>query len=633
MSEVPYLDFRYGMVSEKLRRRSDLSMYSNSAEKIENMVPMRTGGLKQREGLRFRCLCSHPIARVVPLSVSDSKNFLVCFTSDKHIIIYNTNTYTYNDIGIHNFSDVQLKKMCYAQTYNKMVFALENSRPYVLNWIENEDGGISFSFVEFTLKYQKSVYVDGTKREDLYQYVLNYTYEDFLDDGNYPSGVAFVANRLAFYNFKNQPYGLYMSKPFEYDDFQESVVYLNEGTNLTKNLYLKALELQGSTISEKGTQTGSSGNQYEDSFLKTVTSVSTAGYYITIKTIVDQDAVEKETWIDTRVYTFAETSPGSDIWTMTDTGESQGSAVYFTSQVWLQSEHITDDCAIRLELASVRNETICWMGQIGKYVYMGTRSSEWVMPYDMTANEVQTQMVSSYGSEIGHRCEYGMRDLFFVQTGNRRIRTLSSEGNQFIELTYQCDDMFKNGIGEMAWQKVPEPRLYVIDGEDNHILHVLCYDTDYGVAGWCNWIFEKPLTDIVTFQSDNGQSVAVISDGNIIGEFDETQFYDTYSADGTKSTFIPKFVTNLIDSSSSMTYSKRNYKIYADTMGNEFKVFALSGGREGTPQRCRNVKPVLTDVNTYSIDYNGQGLRIGMEGMAEHEFIVLALVVDLEVVK
>ena len=118
--------------------------------------------------------------------------------------------------------------MCYAQTYNKMVFALENSRPYVLNWIENEDGGISFSFVEFTLKYQKSVYVDGTKREDLYQHVSNYTYEDFLDDGNYPSGVAFVANRLAFYNFKNQPYGLYMSKPFEYDDFQESVVYLNE---------------------------------------------------------------------------------------------------------------------------------------------------------------------------------------------------------------------------------------------------------------------------------------------------------------------------------------------------------------------------------------------------------------------
>ena len=48
MSEVPYLDFRYGMVSEKLRRRSDISMYSNSAEKIENMVPMRTGGLKQR---------------------------------------------------------------------------------------------------------------------------------------------------------------------------------------------------------------------------------------------------------------------------------------------------------------------------------------------------------------------------------------------------------------------------------------------------------------------------------------------------------------------------------------------------------------------------------------------------------
>ena len=88
MSDVPYLDFRYGMVSERLRRRSDLSMYSNSAEKIENMVPLRTGGLKQREGLKYKCLCSHTIARVVPLSVSDDKNFLVCFTSDKHIIIY-----------------------------------------------------------------------------------------------------------------------------------------------------------------------------------------------------------------------------------------------------------------------------------------------------------------------------------------------------------------------------------------------------------------------------------------------------------------------------------------------------------------------------------------------------------------
>ena len=97
--------------------------------------------------------------------------------------------------------------------------------------------------------------------------------------------------------------------------------------------------------------------------------------------------------------------------------------------------------------------------------------------------------------------------------------------------------------------------------------------------------------------------------------------------------FTPKFITNLIDSSSSLTYSKRNYKVYADTMGSEFKVYALSGGREGTPMRCRNVKPMLTDINTYSVDYNGQGLRIGMEGMPEHEFVVLALVVDLEVVK
>ena len=633
MSDVPYLDFRYGMVSERLRRRSDLSMYSNSAEKIENMVPLRTGGLKQREGLKYKCLCSHTIARAIPLSVSDDKNFLVCFTSDKHIIIYDTSNYTYNDIGIHNLDGNQLRKMNYAQTYNKMVFASEGVKPHTLDWIVNSNGSVSFSFNEFVLKYQRSVYVDGTKRDDLYAHVSNYTYEDFLDNGNYPSGVAFVANRLAFYNFKNQPYGLFMSKPFEYDDFQENVVYLNEGTNLTKNLYLKALELQGSTISEKGTQVGSDGTEYQDSYLKTVTSVSTSGYYITIKTIVDDNAVEKETWIETKVYSFEETSAGSDVWTMTDTGEVQNSAVYFSSQVWLQSEHVTDDCAIRLELASVRNETICWMGQIGEYVYMGTKSSEWVIPYDMTANNVQAKMMSSYGSDINHRCEYGMRDIFYVQTGNRKIRTLSSEGNQFIELTYQCSAMFEGGIGEMAWQKVPEPRLYVIDGEDNHILHVLCYDVDYGVSGWCNWIFEKPISDIVTFQSDKGQSVAVISDGNIIGEFDDTQYFDSYSSDGEKSLFIPKFITNLIDSSSSLSYSKRNYKVYADTMGSEFKVYALSGGREGTPMRCRNVKPMLTDINTYSVDYNGQGLRIGMEGMPEHEFVVLALVVDLEVVK
>ena len=153
MSDVPYLDFRYGMVSERLRRRSDLSMYSNSAEKIENMVPLRTGGLKQREGLKYKCLCSHTIARVVPLSVSDDKNFLVCFTSDKHIIIYNTSNYTYNDIGSHNLDDNQLRKMNYAQTYNKMVFASEGVKPHTLDWIVNSNDSVSFSFNEFVLKY------------------------------------------------------------------------------------------------------------------------------------------------------------------------------------------------------------------------------------------------------------------------------------------------------------------------------------------------------------------------------------------------------------------------------------------------------------------------------------------------
>jgi len=45
--------FNNGVVSKRLDARSDLEKYASSCRRLENMIPLVTGGVTRRPGTRF----------------------------------------------------------------------------------------------------------------------------------------------------------------------------------------------------------------------------------------------------------------------------------------------------------------------------------------------------------------------------------------------------------------------------------------------------------------------------------------------------------------------------------------------------------------------------------------------------
>lgn len=655
MSDFTTVDFRNGIVSEKLRRRTDLSLYSNSASIIENAVPLRTGGVVQREGLVQLSASSTEGVRIIPLSVSSTASFVLVFAPYDSATPAKDNLWVVKTSGggsassstvsfKHKFTEDELSELTYGQTFDMLVIAHKNHRPIVVKWEKHtgddtSDGEnwYSWNVSDFTLKYKRTVYENGAETTSVS--VPDYNYEDFLDSGDYPAGVTFVANRLAFYNFKDKPYGFFLSKPFEYTDFQESVVYVTRTTNLTKGLYLKALELQTSSISEQGTQTGKDGTQYLNSFKKTETTVSTAGYYTTTETITDENAVIKESYIKTKRYIFTCINEENDTWTYEAERDEDGNAIYDYSSVYFSNNNVaktsevtTDDCAIRLELASDRDETVCWLAQMGDYVYVGTTSSEWVMPSSITAISVQCSKIASYGSKEKIAPAYGMRNIFYVQTGGKKIRSIqySSSGMAYGEMSYSCPELFEEGVIQMVWQRIPEPRLYVRTANEPNNLYVLCYDADYGVNAWCKWTFENEIKNICVVDTAGGQKVVLLYNDYVCSFAENT--YTDYSSD---EPFIPVVVTNNLDSYNYMAYGKRTYVINADTDGTSFSARSLSPlySSRSNPIPCRSVKGQLSRIEAYTPAETTQGVRIEIKGKGGEAFTLLALIIDTEVTR
>ena len=81
-SKVTYNDFRGGMLSERMRRRTDLENFYSTASLIRNAVPMRAGGLRLRPGIR-QCEASHeldPASRIFTYTISDDESYSIVVT-------------------------------------------------------------------------------------------------------------------------------------------------------------------------------------------------------------------------------------------------------------------------------------------------------------------------------------------------------------------------------------------------------------------------------------------------------------------------------------------------------------------------------------------------------------------------
>lgn len=607
-SSILVNNFSSGILSKKARRLVDAQLYNNSATLMNNVVPVVTGGFRIRPSVKLITNVGIEYVRIIPFVISENEYYLLAFKpkilnilsfSAASSIIKNDNNFFTTEY--ENREDILALK--YAQDFERIILVNKNHTPFV---ITKTDLGFSAKNIELetkTSKYSKDA--NGNKTYNVYNYEGLFT-----SKGQYPSCVTFCSNRLWFASSVNNPFRLWASRPFEWNNFQEVDYYETLDSTTTVDDYLEAIS--GETqkvqyfIDEAGTEEV---NDEKLANYKIITAKSadlTTGFTMITKTIYKKTkSVSTEQIVWTYLSTKTETKSFDDAKT-----------------IW--KEVITSECSMHLDVGSSNNDTICWINT-NENIYVGTSSSEYYMSKDINAQNCSIQKISSYGSELSTEVESGNSSIFYVQTGGKSVRSLSYsayEGTKNSDITFLCSDIFVSKIKEIYWQRVPEQRMYCVMNDGT--LNVLINDGG-NISAWAIWQLNTSLKIIsmAVLDTENGQDAYVLLDNGDLCLLDKSDFKDiTSEGVGEIKCAV---VSNYIDSSSTINLKKKVVKYWVDSMGTSFKIC-----QEGkTPSAPRIIDNTLTMCSNYTTPTESFSFRIENNGISN--FIILALVLELEV--
>jgi hypothetical protein len=572
-------NFSAGVLSPMSRRLVDTQVYNSSASVMENVCPLPTGGFRIRPGVR-RILdlnIANGFKRIIPFSISESEYYIIALRPN-YLSVIPFNGTAVNNTAVSTFAspystDEEIAKVRYAQDYEHLILVSEDYAPFI---IAKNDKGWSVGNIVLDDKSEK--YVKDTNGNKTF---VTYDYDGlFTTEGNYPSCVTFCSNRLWFASSKNNPYRLWASRPFKWNNFQDVEYYETLDSTATVDDYLEAItgETEKITYFTDEALTIATSSEEEANY-KLVTSKSadlTTGYQITTFT----------------KYKKSSSSSGTQIvWThVSTTSESTTFAEAKTS--W--REVITSDCAMILDVGSDRNDRICWIAT-NENIYVGTTSSEYMMYDSIDAQNPVITKISSYGSARKQPIT-GNSAIFYVQTGNRNIRMVTYDGyyrtTTNVETNANCKELFSHGIADIQWQRTPDQRMYCLlnDGTMNVFIN------DGGsISAWAHWsIPNEKIISVAVLDTINGQDAFVLTESGSLSILDKTQFYDT--ADSSESKIECKVVSNYIDSSTTIQYKKRAVRYWVDSMGTDFSV-SQNGLTTLTP---REINDILTPCTSYT---------------------------------
>lgn len=179
----------------------------------------------------------------------------------------------------------------------------------------------------------------------------------------------------------------------------------------------------------------------------------------------------------------------------------------FVEEVEETDEVVTAKCAMELELASGRNDTIMWIAGMDN-IFIGTEANEWALPFDIDPTKQAASLQSSLGS-LSIQPAVLHDGLFFLQRGNR-LREFSRSQNGAIanDLSYTADHMLSVGVMQIASLKNPDPMLFCLLSDGS--LAVLSYDKLSGMQGWSRWTTQGQFISIAAREDNTGQVMHVV---------------------------------------------------------------------------------------------------------------------------
>lgn len=515
-------NFVFGETDKNILGRTDLKAYNNSASLIENFRLNPLGGLSKREGsYQFSIdLIQTKKTRLIEFIYSADLSFLLLF-SEKELKIVDTTTEKQIGETLETpYLESELFEIQYAQNEESLFLVHINHPIQVLDYVGN-----TFSLSTFVGTY-----------DDDHKGILS-------TEGNYPSVVAYCSSRLYFASSRNQPFTIWISNSFEPTKFWTYTL----GT---------------STVSEQ-----CSYEEYPTYFEKwknggkTVSKSYSDWYY--------NDLVNS-TWWKSRLQYQSDATP-----TYNDLLETNTSLFgeVMTVENTETTKTYTDENAMILELASSKNDKICYINTLHNIV-VGTRSSEWIIPYDITPSNLKATKESSYGSAFMQSITM-QNELLFLQSSG----CLRSMKYDYTNYNYPCEDrtifnkdILSSGVVEFASQQTPYVRLFCVL-EDGTMAVMTKNELD-NVYGWVRYKSKYfKYISVAVAEVSGIQEVYCIVQGATGNNFfliklDENRTYDLVNYLYKDSTdpnynyglgFSAKIVTNPIESSTLQTLDSLKY--------------------------------------------------------------------------
>ena len=597
-----YNRFTSGVLGRMLRRQVTSDVYQNSAKKLENVVPLTTGGFSIRPGLR-RIAQVSGFRRMLPFVMS---------TDDYHLVLIGRNavrilSFTDADTLLPDLNQYQspwktddaVDEIWFTQDAVRMVMTQIDTAPQVL---EKQDLG--YSFGPMVLDARSEQYEEDEDGDVTY---IDFDYGGlFTQAGQFPAKCSFCTDRLWMVSTKTYPYRMYASRPSKYNNFQDVEYYEVTDSQTTAQEYLESITGSGTSIVYYKNGSVTSSESDADEKREITVSVEPTGYRYTTTTIYERGTSHGESEI---VWEFKSQSTTAEQYTKPKTK-------------W-ESDH-TDSTALVLEPGSDRNDRISWIAMCVN-IFVGTLSNEYVMSGNITAlTDHSIGRASAYGSDGSVQNAIGNGSIYYVVTGGRQVRALSytSGGMTNVLMTSRCAELFEPGIRRMAWQRVPEPRLYCVLNDGT--VAVLVDDGTGMLTAWCHWSTDGgEIIDIAVLDTENGQDVyCLVERGDLayVEKFEDGLFYDGDSP------ISCDVVLNPVDGGGTIGLYKSAGVYYVDSLGTDFTI-----GQEGVEQLPPQygVDRLLTRVNVSNRP--GHDFCIEMRNVEGKDFKVLCIATEVEV--
>ena len=299
------------------------------------------------------------------------------------------------------------------------------------------------------------------------------------------------------------------------------------------------------------------------------------------------------------------------------------------------NEIITATCAMKLELASGRNDRIVWIRSM-RNILIGTEASEWMVPFEIDPTKQAASMLSSYGSESLQAVSMH-NGVFYLQHGRRlRENLFEGDASDSVDLSFTCDHLLGQGVRQMVAKRSGDPMIACVltDGT----LAVLTYDRRYAMQGWARWDTQGQILSLSTFECPEGQHLYAVvkrARGTCLErfDFDETLlFYDRpHAVDDGDLPYASVMVGNRFDiASDSGTTIGRSKKV------REVWVRCLDSGRVATGVESKSMQRSLKAVGSEDHRINIAGgakkeIRLRIESVESDPLTLLAMTFDMEV--